>query len=145
MRRGKFARWTMACVLAVMTLAAANAQVLRQRYPGRTECPDSHLRLTARHQDGSPAAGLRPQDLYLWLSLGTADIRSMESEKPESEKPQKPSHTSAPDTNVLIVIRPMGAIDGGITDAVLRSLEAASNFQWKIAVLAPDGSVSPFL
>lgn len=140
----------MASVVALMAIAAANAQVLRQRHPGRTECPDTHLRLTARHQDGSPAAGLRPQDLYLWLSLGTADIRSMESEKREGEQPraQKPSHTSAPDTpntNVLIVIRPKAAVDGGMPDTVLRNLQAAPNFQWNIAVLAPDGTVSPFL
>ncbi len=147
MRRGKSALWTIVSVLAVMTIPAANAQVLRQRYPGRTECPDTHLRLTARHQDGSPASGLRPQDLYLWLSLGTAEIRSMEAEKPESEKPQtgKLSRTSVPDTNVLIVIRPQAAVDGGMPDAVLRNLQTAPNFQWKIAVLAPDGTVSPFL
>ncbi|MFL6428641.1 MAG: hypothetical protein ACJ71S_10390, partial [Acidobacteriaceae bacterium] len=129
-------------------ISNAYAQVLRQRYPGRTECPDTHLRLTARHQDGSPAAGLRPQDLYLWLSLGTADIRSMESESAESEKPEKPSYTSAPatpNTNVLIVIRPQLPVDAGMADAVLRNLQAAPNRQWKIAVLAPDGSVSPFL
>jgi hypothetical protein len=126
-----------AMLLAVITVPAGNSQILRQRYPGRTECPDTHLRLTARHQDGSPAAGLRPQDLYLWMSMGTADIRSLESEKP--------SHSPARDTNVLIVIRPQAGVDAEAVDAALRNLEAARNFHWKIAVLAPDGSVSPFL
>ena len=46
---------------------------------------------------------------------------------------------------MLIVIRPQAAVDGGMPDAVLRNLQTASNFQWKIAVLAPDGTVSPFL
>jgi hypothetical protein len=136
-----------ATLLAIITVSAGNSQVLRQRYPGRTECPDTHLRFTARHQDGSPAAGLRPQDLYVWLSVGTADIRSLASEERESEKPKSegPSHTLAPDTNVLIVIRPQAAVDAGTVDAALRNLEASPNFQWKIAVLAPDGSVSPFV
>jgi hypothetical protein len=136
-----------ATLLAVITVSAGNSQILRQRHPGRSECPDTHLRLTARHQDGSPAAGLRPQDLYVWLSLGTADIRSLASEERESEKPKSegPSHTRAPDTNVLIVIRPQAAVDAGTVDAALRNLEASPNFQWKIAVLAPDGSVSPFV
>ncbi len=129
--------WMMAMLLAVLTVPAANSQILRQRYPGRTDCPDTHLRLTARHRDGSPAAGLRPQDLYLWLSLGSAEIRSMKSEEP--------SHAGAADTNVLIVIRPQGGLDAGMVDAVLRSLQATPNFQWKIAVLAPDGTVSPFV
>jgi hypothetical protein len=107
------------------------------RHPGRTDCPDSHLRLTARHSDGSPAAALRPQDLYLWFSLGTAEIESMQSGEPVK--------TGAPETNVLIVIRPQAAVDGGAVDAVLRSLRAAANIPWKLAVLAPDGAVSPFL
>jgi hypothetical protein len=90
---------------------------------------------------------LRPQDLYVWLSLGTADIRSLASEERESEKPKSegPSHTLAPDTNVLIVIRPQAPIDAGTVDAAFRNIEPAPNFQWKIAVLAPDGSVSPFV
>jgi hypothetical protein len=136
-----------ATLLAVITVSPGNSQILRQRDPGRSECPDTHLRFTARHQDGSPAAGLRPQDLYVWLSLGTADIRSLASEERESEKPKSegPSHTLAPDTNVLIVIRPQAAVDAGTVDAALRNLEASPNFQWKIAVLAPDGSVSPFV
>lgn len=124
-------------LLAVVFMQAANCQILRQRYPGRTECPDTHLRLTARHQDGSPAGGLRPQDLYLWLSLGTADIRSMKS--------GEPSHATAPETNVLIVLSPPVALDSAMADAVLRSLQAAPGFHWKIAVLTQDGSISPFL
>jgi hypothetical protein len=124
-------------LLAAMLLPAGHSQVLRQRYPGRTECPDTHLRLTARHPDGSSAAGLRPQDLYLWFSLGSAEIRTLQSDEPEK--------TNVPDTNVLIVMRPQAAIDAGAADAVLRTLHAAARFNWKVAVLAADGSVSPFL
>ena len=124
-------------LLAAMLLPAGHSQVLRQRYPGRTECPDTHLRLTARHPDGSPAAGLRPQDLYLWFSLGSAEIRTLQSYEPEK--------TNVPDTNVLIVIRPQAVIDAGAADAVLRNLRTAVRFHWKVAMLAADGSVSPFL
>jgi hypothetical protein len=124
-------------LLAAMLLPAGHSQVLRQRDPGRTDCPDTHLRLTARHPDGSPAAGLRPQDLYLWFSLGSAEIRTLQSDEPEK--------TNVPDTNVLIVMRPQAAIDAGAVDAVLRNLHAAARFHWKVAVLAADGSVSPFL
>jgi hypothetical protein len=124
-------------LLAAMLLPAGHSQVLRQRDPGRTECPDTHLRLTARHPDGSPAAGLRPQDLYLWFSLGSAEIRTLESYEPEK--------TNIPDTNVLIVMRPQAVIDAGAVDAVLHNLHAAARFHWKVVVLAPDGSVSPFL
>jgi hypothetical protein len=124
-------------LLAAMLLPAGHSQVLRQRDPGRTDCPDTHLRLTARHPDGSPAAGLRPQDLYLWFSLGSAEIRTLQSDEPEK--------TNVPDTNVLIVMRPQAAIDAGAVDAVLRNLHTAARFHWKIAVLAADGSVSPFL
>src|ERR1700761_2707842 len=124
-------------LLAAVLFAAAHSQVLRQRDPGRTECPDTHLRLTARHPDGSPAAGLRPQDLYLWFSLGSAEIRTLQSDEPEK--------TNVPDTNVLIVMRPQAAIDAGAIDAVLRNLRTASRFHWKVAALAADGSVSPFL
>jgi hypothetical protein len=124
-------------LLAAMLLPAGHSQVLRQRDPGRTDCPDTHLRLTARHPDGSPAAGLRPQDLYLWFSLGSAEIRTLQSDEPEK--------TNVPDTNVLIVMRPQAAIDAGAADAVLRTLHAAARFNWKVAVLAADGSVSPFL
>jgi hypothetical protein len=106
-------------------------QVLKQRYPARTECPDTHLRLTARHADGSPAPGLHPQDLYLWFSAGTADIRSMQS------------GTAIPNTNLLIVLRPGATLQQGDAAALVRSLQAA-NLHWKVAVLAPDGSVSPF-
>jgi hypothetical protein len=124
-------------LLASMLLPAGHSQVLRQRDPGRTDCPDTHLRLTARHPDGSPAAGLRPQDLYLWFSLGSAEIRTLQSDEPEK--------TNVPDTNVLIVMRPQAAIDGGAVDAVLRNLHTAARFHWKVAVLAADGSISPFL
>jgi hypothetical protein len=124
-------------LLAAMLLPPGHSQVLRQRYPGRTECPDTHLRLTARHPDGSPAAGLRPQDLYLWFSLGSAEIRTLQSDEPEK--------TNVPDTNVLIVMRPQAEIDAGAVDAVLRNLHTAARFHWKVAVLAADGSVSPFL
>jgi hypothetical protein len=124
-------------LLAAMLLPVAHSQVLRQRNPGRTDCPDTHLRLTARHPDGSPAAGLRPQDLYLWFSLGSAEIRTLQSDEPEK--------TNVPDTNVLIVLRPQAAIDEGAIDAVLRNLRTAPRFHWKVAVLAADGSVSPFL
>ena len=124
-------------LLAAMLLPAGHSQVLRQRDPGRTDCPDTHLRLTARHPDGSPAAGLRPQDLYLWFSLGSAEIRTLQSDEPEK--------TNVPDTNVLIVMRPQAAIDAGAADAVLRNLHTAARFHWKVAVLAADGSVSPFL
>jgi hypothetical protein len=120
-----------------MVAPAGSSQVLRQRYPGRTDCPDTHLRLTARHPDGSPAAGLRSQDLYLWFSLGSAEIRTLQSYEPEK--------TNVPDTNVLIVMRPQAAMDAGMADAVLRNLHTAARFHWKVAVLAPDGSVSPFL
>jgi hypothetical protein len=124
-------------LLAAMLLPVGHSQVLRQRDPGRTDCPDTHLRLTARHPDGSPAAGLRPQDLYLWFSLGSAEIRTLQSDEPEK--------TNVPDTNVLIVMRPQAAIDAGAVDAVLRNLHTATGFHWKVAVLAADGSVSPFL
>jgi hypothetical protein len=120
-----------------MLLPAGHSQVLRQRNPDRTDCPDTHLRLTARHPDGSPAAGLRPQDLYLWFSLGSAEIRTLQSDEPEK--------TNVPDTNVLIVMRPQAVIDAGAADTVLRNLHAAARFHWKVAVLAADGSVSPFL
>src|ERR1700722_14547598 len=105
-------------LLAAILLPAVHSQVLRQRYPGRTDCPDTHLRLTARHPDGSPAAGLRPPDLYLWFSLGSAEIRTLQSDEPEK--------TNVPDTNVLIVMRPQAAIDAGAADAVLRNLHAAA-------------------
>jgi hypothetical protein len=133
----KCSPWATAALLAAMLFPAGNSQVLRQRYPGRTDCPDTHLRLTARHPDGSPAAGLRPQDLYLWFSLGSAEIRTLQSYEPEK--------TNVPDTNVLIVVRPQAAMDAGMADAVLRNLHTAARFHWKVAVLAPDGSVSPFL
>ena len=122
---------------AAMLLPPGHSQVLRQRNPDRTDCPDTHLRLTARHPDGSPAAGLRPQDLYLWFSLGSAEIRTLQSDEPEK--------TNVPDTNVLIVMRPQAVIDAGAADTVLRNLHAAARFHWKVAVLAADGSVSPFL
>jgi hypothetical protein len=124
-------------LLAAMLLPAGHSQILRQRNPGRTDCPDTHLRLTARHPDGSPAAGLRPQDLYLWFSLGSAEIRTLQSDEPKK--------TNVPDTNVLIVMRPQAVIDAGAADAVLRNLHTAARFHWKVAVLAADGSVSPFL
>lgn len=126
-----------AVLLAAILSPPGHSQVLRQRDPGRTDCPDTHLRLTARHPDGSPAAGLRPQDLYLWFSLGSAEIRTLQSDEPEK--------TNVPDTNVLIVMRPQAAIDGGAADAVLRNLHTAARFHWKVAVLAADGSISPFL
>jgi hypothetical protein len=124
-------------LLAAMLWPAGHSQVLRQRDPGRTDCPDTHLRLTARHPDGSPAAGLRSQDLYLWFSLGSAEIRTLQSDEPEK--------TNVPETNVLVVMRPQAAIDAGAVDAVLRNLHTAARFHWKVAVLAADGSISPFL
>jgi hypothetical protein len=124
--------WTVALACAALMPMAVQAQVLKQRYPGRSDCPDTHLRLTARHPDGSPAAGLHPQDLYLWFSNGTADIRSIES------------GAAIPDTNLLIVLRPGATLAQSDAEAVMRSLQAAANLHWKIAVLAPDGSVSPF-
>ena len=112
---------------------ARGGQVLKQRYPGRTECPDTHLRLTARLGDGSPAAGLHPQDLYLWFSTGTADIRSMHSGNAVSE------------TNLLIVQRPGLTLRQADAGVIALNLQAAANLRWMIAVLAPDGSVSPFI
>lgn len=122
---------------------AAHAQVLMKRHPDYTECPDTHLRLMARRPDGSPAAGLRAEDLYLWFSMGTADIRSMQS--------AAPAKAASPDTNVLIVVPPQAALPPGTgvapdaTAAVLRSVRATPGVHWKVAVLAPDESLSPFL
>ncbi len=124
--------WTVALACAALTTPAAHAQVLKQRYPGRSDCPDTHLRLTARHADGSPAAGLHPQDIYLWFSTGTADIRSMES------------GAAIPNTNLLIVLRPGATLAQSDAEAVMRNLRTAANLHWRVAVLAPDGSVSPF-
>jgi hypothetical protein len=138
LRSRNSAAWTL---VASFSALANHAQVLMNRHPGRTECPDSHLRLTARHPDGSPAAALRPQDLYLWFSLGSAEIESMQSEGSAGT----PGKTDDPDTNVLIVVRPQAGVGAGAVDAVLRSLRAAASTRWKLAVLAPDGSVSPFL
>jgi hypothetical protein len=141
LRSRNSAAWTLVASFALAALAshapATQAQVLMNRHPGRTDCPDSHLRLTARHPDGSPAAALRPQDLYLWFSLGNAEIDSMQSGEPKK--------AGNPDTNVLIVVRPQAVVDRGAVDAVLRSLRAAANIRWTLAVLAPDGSISPFL
>jgi hypothetical protein len=114
---------------AGLACLSANAQVLKQRFPGRTECPDTHLRLTARHADGTPAAGLRPQDLYLWFSAGTADIRTVNSEGP---------------VNLLVVVRPGATLAPNASDAVMRNLQAMPSIHWQVAVLAPDGSVSAF-
>jgi hypothetical protein len=124
--------WTVALACAALTTPVAQAQVLKQRYPGRSDCPDTHLRLTARHADGSPAAGLHPQGLYLWFSTGTADIRSMES------------GAAIPNTNLLIVLRPGATLAQSDAEAVMRNLRTAANLHWRVAVLAPDGSVSPF-
>jgi hypothetical protein len=129
-------------LLAVLVSPAGNGQVLRKRHPDWKECPDTHLRLTARHSDGSPAAGLRKQDLYLWFSTGAAGIRSMQSGEPA--KAAAAERGATPETNVLIVARPQAALDAGAADAVLRNLRAAANFQWKLAVLAPDGSMTEF-
>jgi hypothetical protein len=124
--------WTVALACAALTTLVAHAQVLKQRFPGRSDCPDTHLQLTARHADGSPAAGLHPQDLYLWFSTGTADIRSMES------------GPAIPNTNLLIVLRPGATLAQSDAEAMMRNLRTAANLHWRVAVLAPDGSVSPF-
>jgi hypothetical protein len=146
LRSRNSAAWTSVASFAAVASLAIHAQVLMNRHPGRTECPDSHLRLTARHPDGSPAAALRPQDLYLWFSLGSAEIESMQSGEPQKTgNPEKAGNPDTPDTNVLIVVRPQAAVESGAADAVQRSLRAAENIRWKLAVLAPDGSVSPFL
>jgi hypothetical protein len=140
-RSAKCAAWIVALAYAGLPSLAARGQVLKQRHPEHTECPDTHLRLTARHPNGSPAAGLRKQDLYLWFSMGTADIRSMQSS--EMEKPGAPD-TGIPDTGVLLVVLPEAAITADVADAVLRGLRAVPADHWHLAVLAPDGSVTPF-
>jgi hypothetical protein len=129
----RFPLWTVALACAALTPLAAQGQILKQRYPGHTDCRDTHLRLTARHNGGLPAAGLRPQDLYLWFSTGSADIRSIES------------GAAIPDTNLLIVLRPGAAFEQSDAAGVMRNLRAAARLRWKIAVLTPDGSMSPFI
>lgn len=124
---------TVALACAALAPLAVQGQVLKERFPGHTDCGDTHLRLTARHNGGLPAAGLRPQDLYLWFSTGTADIRSIES------------GTAIPDTNLLIVLRPGATFAQSDAAAVMRNLRAAARLRWKIAVLIPDGSISPFI
>lgn len=131
----QYAAWALSLLFA-SSMFIMQAQVLIKRHPDRTDCPDTHLRLTARHPDGSPAT-LRESDLYLWFSLGSADIRSL-----ENDEPAKPN---TPDTDVLIVVRPLAGVDTAMVDAVVRNLHAASGFHWKTAVLAPDGSVTPFM
>lgn len=125
--------WTLALACAALTPLATQGQVLKQRFPGHTDCGDTHLRLTARHSGGLPAAGLRSQDLYLWFSTGSADIRSIES------------GTAISDTSLLMVLRPGAAFEQSAAAAVMRNLRAAAKLRWKIAVLTPDGSVSPFI
>jgi hypothetical protein len=129
----RFPLWTVALAYAALTPLVAQGQVLKQRFPGHTDCGDTHLRLTARHNGGLPAAGLHPQDLYLWFSTGSADIRSIES------------GTAIPDTNLLIVLRPGATFAQSDAAAVMRNLRAAAKLHWKIAVLTPDGSASPFI
>ena len=135
-------RATITALALGAVLLTSQAQVLRKRHPEHTDCPDTHLRLTARHPDGSPAAGLKKQDIYLWFSMGSADIRSIQSGEAQG--------TATPETNVLIVVPPKIAVppeaaQPAIADALLKSLRAAPNFQWKVAVLAPDGSVTHFV
>lgn len=122
-----------ALACAALTPLVTQSQVLKQRYPGHTDCPNTHLRLTGRHSGGLPAAGLRAQDLYLWFSTGSADIRSIES------------GNAIPDTNLLIVLRPGASFEESDAAAVMRNLRAAAKLHWKIAVLTPDGSMSPFI
>jgi hypothetical protein len=135
-RSAKCAAWTVAVACVGLTSLAVPGQVLMKRHPEHTECPDTHLRLTARHSDGSPAAGLRKQDLYLWFSLGTADIRSIRSAEPAA--------ADAPETSVLLVFRPTAVPTADVTDTMLRGLRTAPSVSWKLSILAPDGSVSPF-
>lgn len=128
-----FPLWALALACAALTPLAAQGQVLKQRFPGHTNCGDTHLRLTARHNGGSPAAELRSQDFYLWFSTGSADIRSIES------------GAAISDTNLLIVLRPGDPFEQSDAAAVTRNLRAAARLRWKIAVLTPDGSMSPFI
>jgi hypothetical protein len=55
------------------------------------------------------------------------------------------SGTAIPETNLLIVLRPGATLPQGDADRVTRNLQAATNLHWKVAVLAPDGSVTPFV
>lgn len=129
----RFPLWTVTLACAALTPLAAQGQVLKQRFPGHTDCGDTHLRLTARHNGGLPAAGLRPQDLYLWFSTGSADIRSIAS------------GAAISDTNLLIVLRPGAAFEQSDAATAMHNLRAAARLRWKIAVLTPDGSMSPFI
>ena len=101
-----------------------------------TDCPAAHLRFTARRNDGSPAAGLRPSDVRVWF--GGAVVQAL------SLKNGVASKDAVTDTDILFVVPPFFRLNRYSIASLIARIRSADNFHIVAAVLAPDGAVSGF-
>jgi hypothetical protein len=99
-------------------------------------CPRTHIRLTARTKDGLPSGALKLQDFRVDFTQGTAAIVSVSDGTPKK--------ADSPDTDILFAIPPFSDLNDSITKQLMRALAKADNFKFKLAILAPDGSITPF-
>jgi len=111
-------------------------QELKRRAETVPSCPPTHVRFTARSSDGLPVSGLSATELRVYFDAGAATILSLQSGA--SDK------VVTPDTNVLFVVRPYSDLNEDTVKALIKRIEKADNFRMNAAVLAPDGSISPF-
>jgi hypothetical protein len=126
-------------------LAGAGFQVLAMVVCGQTlqsrpavsgSCPRTHIRLTVRTENGLPVGALKARDFRVHFPQGTAAIVSIEDGTPKK--------TDTPDTDILFVVPPFSDLNDSITNPLMQALAKADNFKFKLAVLAPDGSITPF-
>jgi hypothetical protein len=111
-------------------------QTLQRRSAVSGNCPRTHIRLTARTKDGLPSGALKLQDFRVDFTQGTAAIVSVSDGTPKK--------ADSSDTDILFAIPPFSDLNDSITKPLVRALAKADNFKFKLAVLAPDGSVTPF-
>ncbi len=129
-------RLSLTVLCAILGGSAAVSQAVRSGEPTSPGCPPIHLRATARFRDGSPVSGLDVSDFIVRFPKGSGTVLAV-----DSGAPRKPA---SPFTNILFVVPPYSELSDTTYRPLLRRLARADNFRFNMAVLRPDGEVTPF-
>jgi hypothetical protein len=126
----------LAALVVLLIADAMDGQELKRRTAEGHVCEPLHIHMTARTSDGAPVRGLSAKDLNVFFDGGSATIVSLQSGASNG--------TVRPETNVLFVVRPYSDLNGKTVNALIQRIKRADNFDIHAAVLARDGSISPF-
>lgn len=127
-------------IVGLLTSLLFSSAISAQQSPEQTAhppiCPPTHVRFTARKSDTTPVADLKPSDVRVWFKDGPGRIIYLKS--------GISTKTFWTDTDILFVVPPFFRLNQDAIDLLIQGILHVDNFHFNTAVLAPDGTLSPF-